>query len=112
MLNYTAAIFAEAGSQLSPNMSAIVVGVIQLIGSYFTVMMVDRSGRKASISAILQSRRLLNILPLGMCIIFFDCISSIGDNDICVQTIVWHRTFLCLGDECLPELLTVVFTSF
>lgn len=46
MLNYTARIFAEAGSDLTPNMSAIVVGVIQFIGSYFTVVMVDRAGRK------------------------------------------------------------------
>lgn len=48
MLNYTATIFAEAGSDLSPNMSAIVVGIIQLIGSCITVMLVDRAGRKVS----------------------------------------------------------------
>lgn len=46
MLNYSASIFAEAGSNLSPNTSAIVVGAIQLVGSYFTVVMVDRAGRK------------------------------------------------------------------
>ncbi|XP_031622894.1 facilitated trehalose transporter Tret1-like isoform X2 [Contarinia nasturtii] len=46
MLQYTANIFKEAGSAMSPNMSAIVVGVIQLIGSYVTTALVDRTGRK------------------------------------------------------------------
>ncbi|KAJ6621565.1 Facilitated trehalose transporter Tret1, partial [Pseudolycoriella hygida] len=46
MLNYTATIFKDAGSSLSPNMSAIVVGVIQLIGAYISTFLVDRAGRK------------------------------------------------------------------
>lgn len=44
--SYTANIFAEAGSTMSPNMSAIVVGVIQLFGSYAATNLVDRAGRK------------------------------------------------------------------
>ncbi|XP_031634206.1 facilitated trehalose transporter Tret1-like [Contarinia nasturtii] len=46
MLNYTANIFKEAGSSVSPNKSAIVVGVIKLIGSYISTNLVDRAGRK------------------------------------------------------------------
>ncbi|XP_031622892.1 facilitated trehalose transporter Tret1-like [Contarinia nasturtii] len=46
MLNYTAKIFKDAGSNMDPNMSAIVVGIIQLIGSYVTTNLVDRAGRK------------------------------------------------------------------
>lgn len=46
MLNYTAHIFEEAGSSISPNMSAIVVGIIQLFGSYVANFLVDRAGRK------------------------------------------------------------------
>lgn len=46
MQNYTASIFEESGSNMSPNMSAIVVGVIQLIGSYAATNLVDRAGRK------------------------------------------------------------------
>ncbi|XP_055308413.1 facilitated trehalose transporter Tret1-like [Sitodiplosis mosellana] len=46
MLQYTANIFKEAGSNMSPNMSAIVVGVIQLLGSYVASALVDRAGRK------------------------------------------------------------------
>jgi Sugar (and other) transporter len=46
MLNYTGYIFAESGSNLSPNMSAIIVGLIQIFGSYFSTALVERAGRK------------------------------------------------------------------
>lgn len=34
------------GSNLPPNVSAIVVGVIQIVGSYIATMLVERAGRK------------------------------------------------------------------
>lgn len=46
MLNYSAGIFKESGSNLEPNMSSIVVGGIQLLGSYMATNLVDRAGRK------------------------------------------------------------------
>lgn len=46
MLNYTADIFKEAGSNMSPNTSAIVIGVIQLLGAFFATYLVDWTGRK------------------------------------------------------------------
>ncbi|XP_065084145.1 facilitated trehalose transporter Tret1-like [Ochlerotatus camptorhynchus] len=46
MLNYTASIFNESGSTLSANTSAIVIGSIQMVGSYFSTMLVERAGRK------------------------------------------------------------------
>lgn len=46
MLNYTASIFRDAGSTMSPDMSAIIVAVIQLLGSYVATNLVDRAGRK------------------------------------------------------------------
>lgn len=46
MLNYTAQIFKEAGSTISPNICAIIVGVIQLVGSYAATNLVERAGRK------------------------------------------------------------------
>lgn len=46
MLNYTASIFKESGSAMSPNTSAIVVAIIQLFGSYVATYLVDRAGRK------------------------------------------------------------------
>lgn len=46
MLNYTATIFRESGSSISPNFSAIIVGFIQLLGTYMATFLVDRLGRK------------------------------------------------------------------
>lgn len=65
MINYTASIFAESGSNLSPNSSAIIVGVIQLIGSYVSTFLVDKAGRKIliTISAIGTG---LGLITLGL----------------------------------------------
>lgn len=49
MLNYTATIFQQSGSNLTPNMSAIIVGAIQLLGSYMSTILVERAGRKVHI---------------------------------------------------------------
>lgn len=46
MLTFTATIFKESGSNLSPNISSIIVGGIQIIGSIFPALLVDRLGRK------------------------------------------------------------------
>lgn len=46
MLTYTAKIFENAGSNLTANMSAIIVGIIQLFGAYISTFLVDRAGRK------------------------------------------------------------------
>lgn len=51
MVNYTASIFRESNSNLEPNMSAIVVGAIQLFGSYVATNLVDRAGRKVLLSS-------------------------------------------------------------
>lgn len=53
MLNYTASIFAESGSSLSPNVSSIIVGAIQMCGCYLSTVLVERSGRKILISGSL-----------------------------------------------------------
>lgn len=46
MLNYTATIFRESGSTISPQFSAIIVALIQLLGTYVATFLVDRLGRK------------------------------------------------------------------
>lgn len=48
MLQYTVSIFEQSGSAMSPNMSAIVVAAIQVLGSYFATFLVDRAGRKVT----------------------------------------------------------------
>lgn len=53
MINYTGKIFADSGSKLPPNESAVVVGVIQLIGTYVSTLFVDRVGRKVIIAHVI-----------------------------------------------------------
>lgn len=47
---YTASIFQETGSTLSPNMSAIIIAAIQLIGTMIATELVERAGRKVRVS--------------------------------------------------------------
>lgn len=49
MLYYTAKIFEEAGSTMSPNTSAIIIGAIQFFSSFITTIIVDRAGRKVTL---------------------------------------------------------------
>lgn len=46
IMSYSESIFQEAGSSLSPMMSSIIVIFIQLVGSYISTILVDKSGRK------------------------------------------------------------------
>lgn len=46
IITYTADIFKESGSSLSPNESSIVVAFIQIVGIYVSTLCVDRFGRK------------------------------------------------------------------
>ncbi|KAK0178814.1 hypothetical protein PV327_007662 [Microctonus hyperodae] len=43
---YTSKIFEIAGSSLSPNTSAIIIGVIQIFGSSLSTLLVERAGRR------------------------------------------------------------------
>lgn len=45
-INYTAEIFMESGSSLTPNMSAIVVAVIQVVGSTISTLAIGKLSRK------------------------------------------------------------------
>ncbi|XP_012532000.1 facilitated trehalose transporter Tret1 isoform X2 [Monomorium pharaonis] len=57
MISNTETIFKLSGSSLSPNMSSIIVGTIQLVGSCIAMFLVDRAGR----------RPLLFLSCAGMC---------------------------------------------
>lgn len=46
LLNYSGIIFEESGSNMSVEMSTIIVGVIQLFGTCALIFLVDRAGRK------------------------------------------------------------------
>ncbi|XP_055704596.1 facilitated trehalose transporter Tret1-like [Phlebotomus papatasi] len=48
--NYTASVLMEAGSHAwSPNLSALIVGVFELIGSNLAIICVDRAGRRMNL---------------------------------------------------------------
>lgn len=46
MLSYTATIFEDSGSIISANWSAIIVGTVQLVGAFLSIILVDRIRRK------------------------------------------------------------------
>lgn len=46
LLNYSATIFRDCGSDISPNMSSIIVAFIQICGTYCATILVDKVGRK------------------------------------------------------------------
>lgn len=51
MLNYAGEIFKVSGSHLGPNMSAIIIGIIQLVGTFTPTLLVDKAGRKVIIKS-------------------------------------------------------------
>ncbi|GAB0091270.1 hypothetical protein DMENIID0001_060890 [Sergentomyia squamirostris] len=46
LMNYTVAIFQEAGTGLDPNISAIIASIIQLLGAIVSAYYTDKSGRR------------------------------------------------------------------
>lgn len=81
MLNFTASIFEESGSSLKPNVASILVGGIQIIGSMFPTLLVDRLGRKAMmvISAVGSS---LGLSSLGV-------FALLKSKDYDVESVNW-----------------------
>lgn len=79
MLSYTSLIFHETGSNLSPNMSAIVIGAIQLIGTCVGTYLVERVGRK--VSAIRNPKSNIYIEHLHY---------SFANADVIGGFLLWH----------------------
>lgn len=46
ILNYTVVIFEASGSEMSPNLAAITVGILQVFGAIVATLLMDRAGRK------------------------------------------------------------------
>lgn len=49
LLSYSAFIFKESGSNLSPNESTIIIGAVLVIGSIFATYLADSVGRKVNL---------------------------------------------------------------
>lgn len=46
VVTYAKTIFAESGSNFNPNTSAIILGSLQIFGTYCTSIFIERLGRK------------------------------------------------------------------
>lgn len=55
IMTYTADIFRNSGSKLTPNESSMIVAVVQLIGVYVSTICVDKFGRKVCTSQCINS---------------------------------------------------------
>lgn len=64
-INYTAEIFMESGSSLTPNMSAIVVAVIQVVGSTISTLAIGKLSRKL-LYAITSFGTIAGLLTFGI----------------------------------------------
>jgi len=75
ILTYTVELFAESGSQLSPYLCTIIVGSLQLFGSYLACSLIDRLGRKVLLIASLS---IMGSCLCGLATIFY--IKSTGKD--------------------------------
>lgn len=46
MISYAGKIFTDSGSAIEPNIAAIIVAIVQLIGTYISTTLVDKAGRR------------------------------------------------------------------
>lgn len=46
LTNYAATIFKESGSTINPNYSTVVIGCGQVVGTFVSISLIDRIGRK------------------------------------------------------------------
>lgn len=47
LVSYAGTIFKESGSNLNPNYSSMILGVLQILGTISTYFLIDRIGRRA-----------------------------------------------------------------
>jgi MFS family permease len=81
MINFTASIFKESGSNFSPNVSSIIVGAIQIIGSMMPTLLVDRLGRKVMMGTSAFGT------SIGLCVL--GCYSMLKFQGFDVETVNW-----------------------
>lgn len=86
MINYTATIFLESGSNLTPTMSAIIIGGIQVIGIYLSTILVDKAGRKVTTIFFLK-------LGLHICI----CKCNHTQVLLAISSLGASFGYICLG---------------
>lgn len=90
MMSYTASIFEESGSSLSSNMSAMIVSIIQFVGTCLVTSLVDRIGRKVRIVTVRNDRTFKNNFERTFVPVSLYCFN--------VWSIFWFNHFGCLYD--------------
>lgn len=106
MINYTATIFRESGSEISPGLSAIIVAAVQLIGTIVSMKLVDRAGRK--VFSVFQqdfpNKNYRNNIFCDTCAVSLTCIINwIGSQS--------HRTRYLLIFTCVRYCRSAVFVD-
>lgn len=96
MLNYTATIFRDSGSSISPDYSAIIVGAIQLLGTYIVTFLVDRLGRKILL--------ILSAVGSSLCLAVLGAYSYANSIGIDVKPYSWVSIASFSGMMCLTSL--------
>lgn len=99
---YTVDIFEEAGSTLSPSLSAVVVGVAQVVATFMSSLLVERIGRRALL--------LLSDATMAVCHIVLAVYFYLKQTGVDVRAFGWLpllcvTTFICafsLGFGPLP----------
>lgn len=64
-IGYTSDIFRASGSSLTPNMSAIIVGILLIVGSIFSIFVMDKFTRK-SLFTITSFGNIIGLIVIGL----------------------------------------------
>nr|CAD7585541.1 unnamed protein product [Timema genevievae] len=105
VLTFTVTIFKDSGSDLSPNLASILVGVLQCLGIFVTAALIDRAGRR-----ILQ---IISNIALAVCLGVLGLYSyyKIGGADVSsygwvpVVCLCSYVVFIGLGVTIIPYIV-------
>lgn len=104
-VNFASKIFEDSGSSLSPDRSTIIIGVIQIIGSWTSTILVERAGRRLLI--------LISLSLMGICHLALAAFLMFKDHGFEVSNLSWVpvltiSTFTiayCLGMGAVPFII-------
>lgn len=100
-MTYAAKIFQDSGSSINPHISAIIVGCMQVTGSYVSTIVVDRAGRKILLMTSLTG------IAIGLSVLGgFSCLSQYYDvsaySFISIISLSFFIFMACLGILTVP----------
>lgn len=82
---YTTVIFESAGSTMDPNVSTIIVGVVQVLMTFAAAVLVERAGRKI---LLVQSSAIM-----GLCLAVLGIYFHLKDHNHDVSAVGWIPLF-------------------